>query len=147
MAYQVSVFLENKIGHFARVTRVLKDISVNIRTMTLTNTANGWGILNLLVSDPEKACESLAEQGFSVALREVIALRMVDRPGGLDELLVKIAGAGISFDNAVGRITDEGKSAILVLDVKDPSEAREKLKAVGINELESHIVYGIPEKT
>jgi hypothetical protein len=145
MAYQVSVFLENKIGHFERVTRVLKEINVNIRTMTLTNTANGWGILNLMVSDPEKACESLSEQGFSVALREVIALRMVDKPGGLDDLLVRIAGAGISFDNAVGRITDEGKSAILILDVRDPSEAREKLKAAGIYELESHIVYGRPE--
>lgn len=142
MAYQVSVFLENKIGHFERVTRVLKDSQVNIRTMTLTNTANGWGILNLLVNEPEKACMALSEQGFSVSLREVIALRMEDRPGGLDDLLVKIADAGISFDNAVGRITEENKTALLVLDVTDLDSAREKLRMAGINELPDSIVYG-----
>jgi hypothetical protein len=142
MAYQVSVFLENKIGHFQRVTRVLKDIQVNIRTMTLNNTANGWGILNLLVNEPEKACKALSEQGFSVSLREVIALRMEDRPGGLDDLLVKIAEAGISFDNAVGRITEENKTALLVLDVTDLDSAREKLRRSGINELPDSIVYG-----
>jgi len=142
MAYQVSVFLENKIGHFARVTRVLKDVQVNIRTMTLTNTANGWGILNLLVNEPEKTCKALSEQGFSVSLREVIALRMEDRPGGLDDLLVKIAEAGISFDNAVGRITEENKTALLVLDVPDIESAREKLRKAGIDELPDYVVYG-----
>jgi hypothetical protein len=142
MAFQVSVFLENKIGHFERVTRVLKDIQVNIRTMTLNNTANGWGILNLLVTDPEKAYAALSEQGFSVSLREVIALRMEDRPGGLDYLLVKIAEAGISFDNAVGRITEEHKTALLVLDVPDIESAREKLHKAGIYELPDDVVYG-----
>ncbi len=142
MAYQVSVFLENKIGHFARVTRVLKDVHVNIRTMTLTNTANGWGILNLLVNEPEKAYEALSELGFSVSLREVIALRMEDRPGGLDNLLVKIAEAGINFDNAVGRITEENKTALLVLDVPDIESARQKLRKAGIDELPDDVVYG-----
>lgn len=142
MAYQVSVFLENKIGHFARVTRVLKNIGVNIRTMTLNNTANGWGILNLMVSDPEKACSALSEKGFSVSLRDIIALRMEDRPGGLDDLLVKIAGAGINFDNATGRITEENKWAILILDVPDIKEAREKLNEAGISELPDSVVYG-----
>lgn len=142
MAFQVSVFLENKIGHFERVTRVLKDIQVNIRTMTLNNTANGWGILNLLVNDPEKAYAALSEQGFSVSLREVIALRMEDRPGGLDNLLVKIAEAGISFDNAVGRITEEHKTALLVLDVPDIESARAKLRKAGISELPDDVVYG-----
>lgn len=142
MAFQVSVFLENKIGHFERVTRVLKDIQVNIRTMTLNNTANGWGILNLLVNDPEKAYAALSEQGFSVSLREVIALRMEDRPGGLDNLLVKIAEAGISFDNAVGRITEEHKTALLVIDVPDIESARAKLRKSGISELPDDVVYG-----
>jgi len=147
MAYQVSVFLENKIGHFQRVTRVLKEIQVNIRTMTLNNTANGWGILNLMVSNPEKAYAALSEKGFSVSLREIIALRMEDRPGGLDDLLVKIAAAGINFDNAAGRITEENKWAILILDVPDVVRTREKLINAGIEELPDNVVYGINNKS
>ena len=55
MAYQVSIFLENKIGHLERVTAVLKAAKINIHTMNLNHTANGWGILNLVVSNPELA--------------------------------------------------------------------------------------------
>ena len=45
MAYQVSIFLENKIGHLERVTAVLKDAQINIRTMNLNHTASGWGYI------------------------------------------------------------------------------------------------------
>lgn len=64
MAYEVSIFLENKIGHFERITKVLKEAQINIRTMAINDTANGWGILNLLVNDPQKAYKALTEKAF-----------------------------------------------------------------------------------
>lgn len=142
MAYQISIFLENKVGSFEKVTRVLKEHHINIRTMTLNNTANGWGILNLLVDLPEKAYEALNSSGFSVALREIVALEMADQSGGLDELLVKIARAGINFDNAFGRIVEERKRAMLVLDIPDIEHARKLMAEHNINELPDNIVYG-----
>jgi len=142
MAYEVSVFLENKIGHFERVTAILRDAGINIRSMNLANISHGWGILNLLADQPEEAYRLLSEKGNSVALREVIALEMKDEAGGLDELLLKLAKAGIHFDNAYSRLLADKKMAILILEVSDVIEARERLEKNGIVILEDSIVYG-----
>ncbi|MCD6354898.1 MAG: hypothetical protein J7L95_05050 [Prolixibacteraceae bacterium] len=142
MAYEISIFLENRIGHFERITRVLKEAKINIRTMSINDTANGWGILNLLVNNPQKAYKALSEKGVSVALRKVIALEMKDKAGGLDDLLMKVAEAKVNFNNAYGRIIQETQSAILVLNVEDYAESVEKLKANQLQILDDNSVYG-----
>ncbi len=70
MAYEVSIFLENKIGHFERITRILKENKINIRSMSVNDTANGWGILNLLVNNPQKAYDALAAKEFRLHLKK-----------------------------------------------------------------------------
>lgn len=142
MAYEVSIFLENKIGHFERITGILKESKVNIRSMSVNDTANGWGILNLLVNDPEKAYKALSEKGVSVALRKVIALEMKDKSGGLDDLLLKVAQAKVNFNNAYGRILEESKSAILILDVPDYETSLQKLEEHDIQIVDDKTVYG-----
>jgi hypothetical protein len=142
MAFEVSVFLENKIAHFEGITNVLKSAKINIRSLTLSNIAHGWGVLNLLVDQPEKAYQLLSDKGNSVVMREVIALEMKDEAGGLDELLVKIARVGIHIENAYSRLIAETGMAILVLDVPDVLEARKRLEQNGISILNDEAVYG-----
>ncbi|WP_320112553.1 hypothetical protein [Draconibacterium orientale] len=142
MAYEVSIFLENKIGHFERITRVLKEAQINIRSMAINDTANGWGILNLIVNDPIKAKEALAEKGVSVALRKVIALEMRDEAGGLDDLLMEVAKAEVNFDNAIGRVITEKQKAILILNVDDYAESIKKLEQQGVKIIDDQTVYG-----
>ena len=142
MAFEVSVFLENKISHFEGITGILKKEEINIRSMTLNNILHGWGVLNLLVDQPEKAYQVLSDAGNSVALREVIALEMKDEAGGLDELLVKISRAGIHIESAYSRLISENKMAILILEVPDILEAVRRLEINGVNVLEDKTVYG-----
>ncbi|HYQ56466.1 MAG TPA: hypothetical protein VEP89_03885 [Draconibacterium sp.] len=142
MAYEVSIFLENKIGHFERITSVLKEAQINIRSMAINDTANGWGILNLIVNEPQKAYEALVEKGVSVALRKVIALEMRDESGGLDDLLMEVARAEVNFDNAVGRVITHSQKAILILHVDDYELSMEKLKNQGVTILDEKTVYG-----
>jgi hypothetical protein len=142
MAFEVSVFLENKISHFEGITGILKKEKINIRSMTLNNILHGWGVLNLLVDQPEKAYQILSDKGNSVALREVIALEMKDEAGGLDELLVKISRAGIHIENAYSRLISENKMAILILEVPDVLEAVRRLEINGAHVLDDKTVYG-----
>lgn len=142
MAFEISVFLENKIAHFEGITNVLKAEKINIRSLTLTNFVHGWGVLNLLVDQPEQAYQALAGKGNSVALREVIALEMKDEAGGLDELLVQIARVGIHIENAYTRLISQTNMAILVLDVPDVLEAKKLLLQNGISILDDVTVYG-----
>ena len=142
MAYQVSIFLENKIGHLERVTAVLKAAKINIRTMNLNHTANGWGILNLVVSNPELAHCLLIENGLSAALREIVVIEMIDQPGGLDDLLKGIVNAGVNFTNAYGRSGYGNQNAYFVIDPEDVSNAKQKLLNAGLNIMSDESIYG-----
>lgn len=145
MAYQVSIFLENKIGHLERVTAVLKEAQINIRTMNLNHTASGWGILNLVVSNPMLARQLLVEKGLSAALREIVVIEMKDQPGGLDDLLKEIVKAGVNFTNAYGRSAYANEKAYFVIDTEDVTDARKKLQEAGLPLLPDEIIYGKSE--
>jgi hypothetical protein len=142
MAYEISVFLKNKITHFEVITSILKHEDVNIRSLTLNSLAHGWGVLNLLVDQPEKAYKVLSDEGNSVAMREVIALEMKDETGGLDELLVKISRSGIHIENAYTRLIADNSMAILLLEVPDILEATRRLEINHVHILDDKTVYG-----
>lgn len=142
MSYQVSIFLENKLGRLEKVTAVLKDAGINIRSIHLNHTASGWGILNLVVSNPELAQQRLNESGMSAALREIVVVKMTDKPGSLDELLQGVVQAGVNFTNAYGRVVNDGDSAFFVIDIQDIPDAREKLVDVGLEIIPDRLVYG-----
>ena len=142
MSYQVSVFLENKLGHLEKVTGILRETAINIRSIHLNHTAHGWGILNLLVSSPELAVRVLNERGMSAALREIAVVEMPDNPGGLDELLKEVVRAGVNFTNAYGRVLNDGSSALFMIDIQDVPDARQKLAEVGLNIISDERVYG-----
>jgi hypothetical protein len=142
MAFEISVFLKNKITHFEEITRYLKQENINIRSLTLNNISHGWGVLNLLVDQPKKAYQLLTESGNSVVMREVIALEMKDESGGLDELLVKLSRAGIHIESAYTRLISDSKTAILLLEVPDVLEATQHLNRNEIKIIDDQLVYG-----
>ncbi|QGY47446.1 acetolactate synthase [Maribellus comscasis] len=142
MAYEISVFLENKITHFEKITNILKEEKINIRSVSMNSILHGWGVLHLLVNKPEKAYKLLSERGHSVVLREVIALEMKDQTGGLDELLIKISRSGIHIESADSRLISETGMAVLILEVPDVLEAKRRLEINSVHLLDDDIVYG-----
>jgi hypothetical protein len=95
IAYQLSIFAENKPGRLAKVTRILKKGKINIRAITIS-TSDAFGVINALVDDPESARALLEEEGLTVSLKEVIAVVIEDRPGGLDSLIQLLFEKGIT---------------------------------------------------
>ncbi len=142
MAYEISVFLENKISHFEKITSILRQENINIRSVSMNSILHGWGVLHLLVNDPEKAYKLLSEKGNSVVLREVIALEMKDVAGGLDELMMKISRAGIHIESADSRLIAENGMAVLILEVPDVLEAKRRLEINNVHLLDDEFVYG-----
>lgn len=110
---QISIFLENKTGRLAEVTAALKDAEVNIRALSLADTSD-FGILRLIVNDPEKAKTALREKGFTVARNMVVAVEVEDRPGGLHDILSLLDKHAVNVEYMYAYIRPQGKNATLI---------------------------------
>lgn len=94
---QLTVFLENKKGRLAEVTRILKEQDINLQGFSTTE-ARDYGILRLVVSDVETAHQALGEAGFTTHLADVICVEVEDKPGELYKILDILAREGINID-------------------------------------------------
>lgn len=94
---QLSVFLENRAGRLAEVTRTLAEAGVNIRALSLADTSD-FGILRHIVCNHEKAQTVLKEKGFTLGRTHVVAVEVPDQPGGLDAILQLMAENGINVE-------------------------------------------------
>ena len=94
---QMSVFLENRPGAMAEILAVLKDHTVNMRALALADTSD-FGILRLVVNEPDKIGTILRNAGFTVKITQVLALTVEDDPGSLYEKLTKFSDAGVNVE-------------------------------------------------
>ena len=123
---QISIFLENKAGRLAEVTRTLKEACVNIRALSLADTSE-FAILRLIVDDHEKAKSVLKEQGFTVGRTNVVAVQVDDRPGGLDTILQLLSDTGINVEYMYAFVQAGSDSATLILRFDKTDQALEAL--------------------
>jgi hypothetical protein len=129
-AIQISVFLENKSGRLAEVTRTLADAGVNIRALSLAETID-YGVLRLLVDKPEEARKALTDGGFTVTETEVIAVEMPDRPGGLAHIVDIVARRSLNIEYLYAFVGRRGDNAIVIFRIDDVQAAISALQAAG----------------
>lgn len=129
---QLSVFIENKPGRLSVPCKLLADAGINIVTLSLADTEH-FGILRLVVREWQRAREVLQAAGLIVAVTEVLALEVADRPGGLAELLEVFAGAGISVEYMYAFTARLGNRAVLVFRFDDLDAAITALTRSGVN--------------
>jgi hypothetical protein len=94
---QLTVFLENRSGRLAEVADLLGKAGINIRGFSTTEAAE-YGIVRLIVTDPERARKLLHDAGFTTHFSQVICVRVPDEPGGLARVLDEVVTAGASID-------------------------------------------------
>lgn len=129
--HQISLFLENKPGHLASICHALADASINLETLSLADTQS-FGIVRLVTANWEKAIEALKAAGFSANVREVLGVRVPDRPGGMAAVLDALDGAGINIEYMYAFSHQKDKDAVLVLRVDDNAKAEAALAAAGL---------------
>lgn len=94
---QMSVFVENRPGALAEVLSVLKEHEVNIRALAVADTAD-FGILRIIVNDPEKVERILRGTGFTVKMTQVLTLTVDDNPGTLYDKIQRLSDAGVNVE-------------------------------------------------
>lgn len=139
---QISVFLENKSGRLAAVTRVLGENGINIRALSIADTSD-FGILRLIVDDPPRAYAVLKEAGFTVSVTDVMAVEIPDTPGGLADVLDILGRAGANIEYLYAFVSKSAGNALVLFKVEDVETAARALQEKGITVPKAGIVYSI----
>lgn len=137
---QISIFLENKSGRLATVTKVLGENGINIRALSIADTTD-FGILRLIVNDPEKACKILRGNEVTVSETEIIAVQVPDKPGGLAKILENLDNHKINIEYMYAFVGKSSENAIVVFRVEDIDRAIILLQESGIKLMTEKEIY------
>ncbi len=131
---QISVFVENKQGRLSAIIRILKDNGINIRAISIADTKD-FGILRLIVSDPDLACEKLREQKCTVTITEVVAIEIQDELGMLSSVMDILAEDKVNVEYMYAFLSKSDNKASIILRVDDNAKASEAFKKAGVIQL------------
>ena len=137
---QISVFVENKPGRLAEITELLAKNNVDIRALSIADTTD-FGILRLIVNDPDLTVKILREDGMTVSATEVLGVAIPDVPGGFAKAIRTITDIGISLEYAYAFITPKSGSAYVIIRVENNELATKALNDAGIKIIEQSDIF------
>ena len=129
--HQISVFLENRTGQLAEITRLLADNNIDLRAISIAETAD-YGLVRMIVDDSHKASKILLEHGDILSMTPVWAVEVPDRPAGLADLLAVLAEAHVDVEYMYSLFTNKVGHAYMVLRISDEPTF---LDALGRNQI------------
>lgn len=139
---QLSVFIENKSGRLAEITETLARAGVDIRAISIADTSD-FGILRLIVDDPERAVEALRKENMTVSLTTVIAIGIPDRPGEFAKAMRVLADANVGIEYMYAFISRDRNKAYVLLRVDDNDYAVKTLQEASIELLSPDEIHGM----
>ena len=139
---QLSIFLENRKGRMRKALDVLEKGGVNIRALSIADTSD-FGILRLIVPEPDKTKKLLEDNNFLVKVGEVIAVRMNDRPGGLGEILGILDDNDINLEYLYAFVEEKENGAIVLLHPENIDDGIKALQDGGAEVIPAKDIYGL----
>lgn len=130
MFRQLSIFAENKRGAMNALTTILKENEININTL-VTNDSAEFGIVRMIVDDPEKAFKAMTDKGYLCRIDSVVAVEMEDTFGSLDKLLTEITVAYLNLDYIYISFNRDTKAPVAILKSTDGDELESFLVGKG----------------
>ncbi|PYG87047.1 hypothetical protein LY28_02430 [Ruminiclostridium sufflavum DSM 19573] len=140
LVQQISVFLENKSGRLAEVTKTLAENNIDICALSIADTTD-FGILRLIVNKPKEAEAALSKNEFTVSCTDVIAIAVEDKPGGLARALEVLQNNSISIEYMYAFVGKFGNEAFVIIRAENPEAALETIKSCDIKIVPSDKIY------
>ncbi|MFP3041556.1 ACT domain-containing protein [Treponema primitia] len=115
---QISVFLENSSGRLGEVTKVLADAGINIRALSIADTAD-FGILRLIVDKNDEAITALTKAGFTTRLSDVVAVEVVDNPGSLAKVMELFQKSKVNIEYLYASLEGKTGKAVIIFKLEN----------------------------
>ena len=128
---QISIFLENSSGRLAEVTRVLKDGGVNLRAIMIADTAD-FGILRVIVDDPDRAIDILKKAQFTTKTTDVLAVTLPDKVGSLADVLSLFEKNGVNIEYLYAALDKAGETAVVIIRTDDLEKGLKVVESNGL---------------
>ena len=139
---QISVFVENASGKLSKITSILAEGGINIRALSIADTTD-FGILRMIVQDPEKAVSILLDNDIMVKSTEVIVVGIDDEPGGLNKALCLLRDSYVTLEYLYAFVSKHENEAYVIMKTDHVEEAIKALSAGGVRVLQAKEVYGL----
>jgi len=115
---QLCAFMENRKGQLAEILSILSDNGVDLKALNIAETTD-YGVLRLIADDSDKAANCLKQSGIIVSVNPVFAVAVPDRPGGLKELLIKLANYDVDIEYMYSVFGHKDGVAYMIIAPKD----------------------------
>jgi len=135
---QLSVFLENREGRLDEVLAVLANNDVNIVALSLADTSD-YGMLRMIVSDPNKGRAVLKENEITAMLTDVVAFRVPHATGSLSKAMHQVVEGDVNIEYMYAFANGQDASAVLKTD--DPARVADILRGSGFDVWEAVEAY------
>ena len=129
--HQISVFLENRAGQLAEVTKLLAENGIDMRAISIAETKD-YGVLRLIVDDTDKATEALLASGCILSKTPVTVVCVPDQSGGLAPVLAVLAEGNLDVEYMYSLFTHKEGKAYMVFRISDEEKFAALLAAHGI---------------
>jgi hypothetical protein len=137
---QISIFIPNKKGSLSQLTDILIAHKIDIRAIAVFDTTE-FGILRIVVDDPDRAIEVLNKEGIVAKVSKVIAVEPEDKPGSLNQIFSILRDADINIEYIYSFIMRKKEMPYIVLKVDHQEKAVEELTINGINVINKEEIY------
>jgi len=137
---QISIFIPNKKGSLSQLTDILIAHGIDIRAIAVFDTTE-FGILRIVVDDPDRAVEILNKEGIVAKVSKVIAVEPEDKPGSLNQIFSILRDSDINIEYIYSFIMRKKEMPYIVLKVDHQEKAVEELTANGINVINKEEIY------
>ncbi len=138
---QLTVFLENREGRLESVTDLLAKNNINIACLALADTSE-YGVLRLIVSNPDRAKAILKEEGYSSRLTEVLGVRLAQEPGSVSKLTKVLAAEGINIEYMY-TLSSSKDFGSMILKVSEIEKASDVVKNSGMELVDPEAAYAL----
>ena len=128
---QLSVFIENKKGRLAEITKVLGENKIDIRAISVADTSD-FGILRIIVDKPEEAMNSLKNAGMTVSLSDVIVVAIADEPSSFAKVVQILSDKDIQIEYVYAFMSRDKGKAFVIVRADNGEKAAEILSQHGI---------------